>query len=241
MTFKPMPVLTILSVISIAILVMFGNWQWGKYARKSAMETQPVVEATFETFTGERLGLPQQFDYELYEGMPAWRTFEAVRGCLTPDGEASGPCDDLYFIDTGILQTMKPETAVIEFPEIDLSGISVRPVDRQSYAVFGGQKEGTGNQWQQANAEAMAEKLGLEAPNTPVLLEPEMVRLIFVSSNGRASYEMEKNPFAEPVIKDDLPPARHLGYALTWYGLALALIGVYLAFHKARGRLRFGK
>ena len=31
-------------------------------------------------------------------------------------------------------------------------------------------------------------------------------------------------------------PNRHLEYAITWYGLALTLIGVYLAF--AAGRLR---
>ena len=32
----------------------------------------------------------------------------------------------------------------------------------------------------------------------------------------------------------------HLGYALTWYGIACALIGVYAAFHHQRGRLSFG-
>ncbi|MGC6454489.1 MAG: SURF1 family protein [Candidatus Puniceispirillaceae bacterium] len=31
----------------------------------------------------------------------------------------------------------------------------------------------------------------------------------------------------------------HLGYAITWYGIACALIGVYLAFHYQAGRLRF--
>jgi len=31
----------------------------------------------------------------------------------------------------------------------------------------------------------------------------------------------------------------HLSYALTWYGIALALIGVYAAFHYQAGRLRF--
>ena len=30
---------------------------------------------------------------------------------------------------------------------------------------------------------------------------------------------------------------QHLGYALTWYGLAGALVVVYLAFHRAQGRL----
>ncbi len=32
----------------------------------------------------------------------------------------------------------------------------------------------------------------------------------------------------------------HLSYALTWYGIALSLIGVYAAFHHQAGRLRFG-
>lgn len=33
----------------------------------------------------------------------------------------------------------------------------------------------------------------------------------------------------------------HLSYAITWYGIALALIGVYLAFHHQAGRLTFGQ
>ena len=33
----------------------------------------------------------------------------------------------------------------------------------------------------------------------------------------------------------------HLGYAITWYGIACALIGVYLSFHHQAGRLRFGR
>ena len=33
----------------------------------------------------------------------------------------------------------------------------------------------------------------------------------------------------------------HLSYAMTWYGIALALIGVYLTFHYQAGRLQFGR
>ena len=33
----------------------------------------------------------------------------------------------------------------------------------------------------------------------------------------------------------------HLSYAITWYGIAIALIGVYLAFHYQAGRLQFGR
>ena len=33
----------------------------------------------------------------------------------------------------------------------------------------------------------------------------------------------------------------HLSYAMTWYGIALALVGVYGAFHYQTGRLRLGR
>ena len=39
------------------------------------------------------------------------------------------------------------------------------------------------------------------------------------------------------VTRLDLPN-RHLEYALTWYGLALTLIGVYAAFAASRLRIR---
>ena len=31
----------------------------------------------------------------------------------------------------------------------------------------------------------------------------------------------------------------HLQYAITWFALAAALLGVYLAYHRSRGRLNF--
>lgn len=36
-------------------------------------------------------------------------------------------------------------------------------------------------------------------------------------------------------------PNNHLNYAITWYGIALGLIGVYFAWHHQAGRLRFGR
>lgn len=41
---------------------------------------------------------------------------------------------------------------------------------------------------------------------------------------------------ARPVLKND-----HLQYAVTWFGLALVLIGVYIAYHVSQGRLGWGK
>ena len=64
--------------------------------------------------------------------------------------------------------------------------------------------------------------------------EPQTLRLV---ENGRAM--AGPNPFARLRMDDDLPPQRHFGYAITWWGLALALLGVYLAFHYQKSRLRF--
>ena len=33
----------------------------------------------------------------------------------------------------------------------------------------------------------------------------------------------------------------HLQYAITWFGLAAVLFGVYIAYHISRGRLKFGQ
>jgi len=32
---------------------------------------------------------------------------------------------------------------------------------------------------------------------------------------------------------------QHLSYAITWFGLAAGLIGVYFAYHMSKGRLRW--
>lgn len=36
-------------------------------------------------------------------------------------------------------------------------------------------------------------------------------------------------------------PNNHVSYALTWFGLAMGLLGVYLAYHLSNGRLSFGR
>ena len=59
------------------------------------------------------------------------------------------------------------------------------------------------------------------------------VAVPYVGADGRA----EPNPFAGAAARDPLPPERHLGYAITWWGLAAALVGVYLAYHLRAGRL----
>jgi cytochrome oxidase assembly protein ShyY1 len=62
------------------------------------------------------------------------------------------------------------------------------------------------------------------------------VAIPYVGFDGRAV----ANPFAV-ARRDRLPPEQHLGYALTWWGLAAALVAIYFAVHVNAGRLRFGR
>jgi len=44
-----------------------------------------------------------------------------------------------------------------------------------------------------------------------------------------------------PSFLTQTPPERHIGYAVTWFGMALALVVMYAAFHVRAGRLKVGK
>lgn len=48
-------------------------------------------------------------------------------------------------------------------------------------------------------------------------------------------------PWPRPEAPDLTFRNSHLSYAITWFGLAFALVSVYIAFHVSQGRLRFGK
>ncbi len=79
--------------------------------------------------------------------------------------------------------------------------------------------EPAGNVWYHADPEAMAAVAGLERVRDTVLVA-----------------DAKPNPGGLPVGRDPAVEIsnRHLGYALTWYGLALVLVVIYFVFHWRR-------
>ena len=63
-----------------------------------------------------------------------------------------------------------------------------------------------------------------------------------VVSAYRADVLRPSGPYSMPIgaAVDIDVPNNHWHYALTWYGIALALVGVYAAWHREAGRLRIG-
>jgi surfeit locus 1 family protein len=78
--------------------------------------------------------------------------------------------------------------------------------------------------WFVRDVPKMAAALGVTVP--PVLIEADAT----------------PNPGGWPLggrTQTDIPND-HLQYAMTWFGLALALLAIYLLYHKSHGRLSFG-
>jgi surfeit locus 1 family protein len=48
-------------------------------------------------------------------------------------------------------------------------------------------------------------------------------------------------PETMPLHLTRTPPATHIGYSATWYGMAMAFVVIYAVFHARAGRLRFTK
>jgi len=61
--------------------------------------------------------------------------------------------------------------------------------------------------------------------------------LLVRNSENPGQTRTTTNPYGAPTPVDPLPPERHFGYALTWWGLAAALFVIYWVFHASRGRL----
>ena len=92
--------------------------------------------------------------------------------------------------------------------------------------------------WYAGEAVTLAQHLELNGAEGARFFEPETITQ-FALTNDEIVNRRIPNPYVSIANLDNLPPARHLGYALTWFGLALGMIGVYIALHMARGRLRF--
>jgi surfeit locus 1 family protein len=220
MRFKPLPVLTLLTLASLCLLIVLGQWQWRRFDEKRAAQAAPAQAALLGPIREAREGAV--FLYAVWEGRPGWRVLRGVRV-----GEP--PTLETVLVDTGFIAGVNPpDAAAHAMPPPNLApGLSL--------PGFWG-APGTGGAFTPApdlslrsfyafDRAAMAQALNL-GPTRPD---------VFLADYRGASGGAIPNPFAGSA--DSLPPERHLGYAVTWWGLALSLIAVYLGFHVRVGRL----
>lgn len=217
-SFRPLPVMTLLALAALAVLLALGRWQWERYGEKLRAAETPPAQVTLSAY--EPLPEGVQLVYGVRNGEPGWRVFAPVR-----DGET------VVFVDSNFIPgPASPNWRDVRYPaalsyDAPISGASV-PASQPG--PFAPAPRPVDHIWYDVDLEAMARTAGLGEVANYYIAAP------YVGADGRAA----PNPFAQLPGLDPLPPERHLGYAVTWFGLALMLIGVYFAYHISVGRLR---
>ena len=228
--FRPMPILSVLTLISLAILIMLGNWQYERYTGKMQARNAPVsdiADRQVEVVVDATNAGKAQLVYGTLDGEPVWRRY--VPGRIAGDGRLV-----LVVWDA----TGGPTPVALAISEVDAdftrTGRLV-PTD-VSRGRFAPRDNPSENQWYTLDPPAMAANLGYsEAPAGVVETELITVR----NSENLSQARQTRNTYVSQDAADPLPPERHIGYALTWWGMAIGLLVVYLALHHSQGRLRF--
>jgi surfeit locus 1 family protein len=234
--FRPLPVLSVLSALALALLVLLGHWQWQKYAHKVGLPPPETLSEPLANPVAVSAGLEKarpDFEPVVAEGlmdgrqMPVYAVRDGKRGyrLFSPLVMEAGA----ILVDRGFV--VETELASVQAPS---GPVQVRGVLRAAAPAnaFTPPNDLAGPTWYWPDTKLMAAHL-----DAPDLVHGWYVAQTMVDPlrTGR----LEVNPWADRGGANQIPWERHLGYALTWWGLALALVGVYLGFHLRTGRLRF--
>ena len=231
--FRPLLVPTLVLIPGLALLVGLGGWQIQRLQQKEALisaveaglNANPVplkdvlksgaagAEWHHVRVSGRFLHDKEQY---LFAQGPGGAMGVQV---VTPLVEADG---DIVLVDRGFV----PDA--LRDPARRLNGqlageVSLTGVLRlsQQPGAFTPRPDPKMRLWFVKNVPAIAQAAGVAA--VPVLIEADAT----------------PNPGGWPLggqTRVDFPND-HLQYAITWFGLALALLGVYLVYHHSRGRL----
>ena len=75
MSFRPMPVLTLFTVLSLALLVWLGNWQYGRFLEKMALDKS---EPEWTVIDGTVVPGSEAMVYSYIDAAAAWRRVVAI-------------------------------------------------------------------------------------------------------------------------------------------------------------------
>jgi surfeit locus 1 family protein len=252
---------TLLTLTGLAVLIGLGNWQMQRKAWKEELIQTIKVRSTgaplpperwleLECERSDRVGVARSCDYaavrlrgrfdhagerHLFAGIPGQQGGVGRPGywIFTPFWLADR--EVWTVVNRGFVPHDRKNAATRTegqvAGEVDVVGL-IRTAARRGW--FDGKNDRAGNVWY------VRDPLELFAPWTADA-PPVLNRRAIGGPDPRIFYVDQLAPvppggFPLPIAARVELPNRHLEYAITWYGLAAALIGVYLAF--ARSRLR---
>lgn len=238
--FRPRPWLTIICLLATALLLVLGTWQvqrlqWklGLIAKVEAQlgagpvplgqvleEPGPLAEALYR-----KVRVSGRFDHdrEIYL-FTSKGVGTAGYQVITPLIQSDGP---VVLIDRGLVPEGLKDVATRregQIPgEIEIIGLLRLEVPKSTFTP---DPDLITRIWYRRDPIAMATSLGISEPLQVMIDADATPNPGGYPQGGKTIVTFTNN---------------HLGYAITWYGLALALLAVYMAFHAKEGRLKIGK
>lgn len=219
--FRPLPLMTVLSVAALVVLLILGRWQWERYETKLALAGEPMPQMTIEDYAPAAGGIQFVYGVRSDTHEQGWRVFAPVQFG-----------DTVVFIDSDFIPTIEPPNPdEVRLPAAlrlgaPITGATIRPEPPAPMTL---PPRPLQRLWFAVDLGAMGRNAGLGN------VADYYLACAYVGQDGRAI----ANPFALAPGADALPPERHLGYALTWYGLALVLVVIYFTYHASVKRLTF--
>lgn len=232
--FRPYPGFTIGAVIMVAILIGLGVWQLQRLQWKEAliatvnahMTAAPVaLNAAFAMSADEvqyrKVSLTGSFDnareaYVFATGEGGLPFYHVLTPFVTDDGK-------VMMVDRGEIPAAKlaPATRVAVNGMTRVVGVWRVP---DAPGWFTPKPDLPKHIWYARDLVGIAAADGVHLA-APVVIEADAA----------------PNPGGWPRGGETVVdfPNNHLQYAITWFGLAAGLIGVYLAYHVSKGRLAF--
>jgi len=234
--FRPLLIPTLWFLPGLALLIGLGVWQIERLHEKEAliasvqagMSAPPVplsqaLRAGAASAEWRHVRVSGHFlhDREIYLFAQGPKG-EFGAQIITPLVQESG---EVVLVDRGFVpdavRDPKTRRAAQLTGEVSLTGV-LRMSQQQG--LFTPAPDEKARLWFIKDVPSMAKAAGIST--SPILIEADAT----------------PNPGGWPLggqTKVDFPND-HLQYAMTWFGLALALIGIYLLYHRSRGRLSFG-
>lgn len=239
--FRPMLWPTLLTAAMLPVLLVLGFWQLERLEWK-----RDLIATMTERMAADPVALPSPENWDELDAV----AFEYVRVALTgrfqhaqelhyftqnesgapgyavvtPLVLASAP-DAVVLVDRGFVPVAMKDRATRlateSRDEVSLVGVLRTPPPR---GLFDGEDDPVRNVWMVRDPVAMGAQLGLGRV-APFIIEAEA----------------DEAPGPWPKAgrtRVDLPN-NHLDYALTWFGLSLVLVAIYLIYHRSQGR--FGR
>lgn len=237
MRFRPAWGMSIAALVALVLLIGLGTWQVMRLQWKSALieefKSRALAEAIAPPEEAQEIHLYQRLKLDgvwMHEGETqlTGRVFEGTAGyhVITPLELEDGR---IILVNRGWVSQdyRRPETRPSTLAEGQVSVMALLRLPIQK-GYFVPPNAPSQDDWFTLNIADIAEYHQL-GDRLITAYTADAIR-------GEGAYVLPIGARVEINIPND-----HLNYALTWYGIALGLIGVYVVWHLQAGRLRFGR